>query len=148
MTLYIEMACNEMFGVGSGWTCGPDPPDESKTFSLKVCSIAPFEVRAWDLLWVGYSLSLSVCLLAPWLVGWSVCELMCSFPGCLLPSANLARKGPGHNLRYGQACGCRYCSWGSGSLYRQPNGKGPQSSFSLRGHAFFCSILTTIHIPR
>jgi hypothetical protein len=44
-----------MFGVGSGWTCGPDPPDESKTFALKTCKIAPFDVRAWDLLWVPRS---------------------------------------------------------------------------------------------
>ena len=52
VTLYLEMACNEMFGVGSGWTCGPDPPDEGKTFALKTCKLAPFDVRAWDLLWV------------------------------------------------------------------------------------------------
>lgn len=52
MTLYLEMACNEMFGVSAGWTCGPDPPDESKTFTLKTCKIAVFDSRAWDLLWV------------------------------------------------------------------------------------------------
>jgi len=52
VTLYLEMACNEIFGVSAGWSCGPDAPDESKTFSLKKCKLAIFDVRAWDFYWV------------------------------------------------------------------------------------------------
>ncbi len=53
ITGFVEMACNQMFGNGAGWTCGPDPPDENKTFTLKTAKVAVFNRDVWDLLWVS-----------------------------------------------------------------------------------------------
>ncbi len=52
-TLYVEVACTNMFGVGEGsqWGgLGPTPPDLARRFPLKACHVAQFDREAWQLL--------------------------------------------------------------------------------------------------
>ncbi|XP_070578443.1 alpha-mannosidase 2C1-like [Ptychodera flava] len=46
-TLYIEMACNEMFGGGNGLI---NPPDENKEFQLSTAEIAVFDRDVYNLI--------------------------------------------------------------------------------------------------
>ncbi|XP_072045135.1 alpha-mannosidase 2C1-like [Amphiura filiformis] len=46
-TLYIEMACNGMFGAGSGLIT---PPDVNKTYTLSTAEIRVFNRKAYELL--------------------------------------------------------------------------------------------------
>lgn len=46
--LYVEMACNGLFGAGRGGDI--EPPDEDKTYKLEECCVAVFSKDAWDLL--------------------------------------------------------------------------------------------------
>lgn len=48
LTMFVEMACNGLFGVGRGGDI--EPPDLTKTFTLQECGIATFNRHAWDLL--------------------------------------------------------------------------------------------------
>ena len=45
--LYIEMACNGMFGGGSGLI---DPPSDDKTYTLSTAEIRVFNRKAYELL--------------------------------------------------------------------------------------------------
>ena len=45
--VYIEMACNEMFGAGEGGMI--QPPSKEKMFCLKQCELAVFEREIWNL---------------------------------------------------------------------------------------------------
>lgn len=49
-SLYLECACNEMFG-NSPWKVGPAPPDESREYNIKTAHLAIFNRDCWDLLW-------------------------------------------------------------------------------------------------
>jgi alpha-mannosidase len=48
LVLYIEMACNGLFGVGMNGFI--NPPDPNRTFNLKKCQIAVFDPEAYNLL--------------------------------------------------------------------------------------------------
>uniref|UniRef100_A0A6T6BV95 alpha-mannosidase n=1 Tax=Compsopogon caeruleus TaxID=31354 RepID=A0A6T6BV95_9RHOD len=48
LTLWIEMACNAMFGNGNGGDI--EPVDENRTFTLADCALAVFDREAWGLL--------------------------------------------------------------------------------------------------
>ncbi|CAN8064332.1 unnamed protein product [Agarophyton chilense] len=46
--LYIEIACNGLFGAGRGGDI--EPPDMEKYYTLEECCIAVFDNTAWDLI--------------------------------------------------------------------------------------------------
>lgn len=46
--VYIEMACNGMFGAGQNGMIFP--PDLNRTFTLSICEVAVFNQKAYDLL--------------------------------------------------------------------------------------------------
>lgn len=48
LRLYIEIACNGLFGAGRGGDI--EPPDMSRTYSLSECCLAIFNPAAWDLI--------------------------------------------------------------------------------------------------
>lgn len=48
MTLYIEMACNGLFGAGRGGDI--EPPDMDRCYELEECCLAVFDPNAWGLL--------------------------------------------------------------------------------------------------
>jgi hypothetical protein len=50
VTLYLELACNELFG-NSKWNVGPCEPDPTRAYSLKQCEIAIMNKEVWHLLW-------------------------------------------------------------------------------------------------
>jgi alpha-mannosidase len=47
-TLYVEIACNGLFGAGRGGDI--EPPDPDKFYKLEECCIAIFDAEAWSLL--------------------------------------------------------------------------------------------------
>lgn len=48
MTLYIELACNGLFGAGRGGDI--EPPDMDRYYELEECCLAVFDPNAWELL--------------------------------------------------------------------------------------------------
>lgn len=48
LRLYVEIACNGLFGAGRGGDI--EPPDMSRTFALDECCLAVFNPAAWDLI--------------------------------------------------------------------------------------------------
>jgi len=50
VTLYLELACNELFG-NSKWNVGPCEPDVTRGYSIKQCEIAILDRDVWALLW-------------------------------------------------------------------------------------------------
>eukprot|EP01084_Bolivina_argentea_P045266 83330_1 len=48
LTVYVEMACSNRFGVGDDFL-GPPPPD--KTYKVEKCELGLFNRKAWDLIW-------------------------------------------------------------------------------------------------
>lgn len=47
VTLYVEMACNEMFGAGDGMMIGP--PNPNRHFTLGEAAIGAFDREKWEL---------------------------------------------------------------------------------------------------
>lgn len=48
MTLYVEVACNGLFGAGRGGDI--EPPDMDRYYELEECCLAVFDSNAWELL--------------------------------------------------------------------------------------------------
>lgn len=48
ITLYVEVACNGLFGAGRGGDI--EPPDMNRFYELEECCLAIFNPTAWDLL--------------------------------------------------------------------------------------------------
>lgn len=48
LTVYVEIACNGLFGAGRGGEI--EPPDRTRYFELEECCLAIFNPSAWDLI--------------------------------------------------------------------------------------------------
>mmetsp|Transcript_21405 Transcript_21405/g.87424 ORF Transcript_21405/g.87424 Transcript_21405/m.87424 type:complete len:104 (+) Transcript_21405:475-786(+) len=48
VVVYVEMACNGLFGAGRGGDI--EPPDPDCSYTLSECGVSTFDAEAWQLL--------------------------------------------------------------------------------------------------
>lgn len=45
IVVFVEVSCNEMFGLSADWVCGPAAPVTAKEFTLKRCEVAVYDTE-------------------------------------------------------------------------------------------------------